>query len=247
MSAKIITVFNQKGGCGKTTCSMHVAGGLALRGFRVVVLDLDPQGTAARWARKAPGDTPFPATVIAMAEGHEVGDSTSEIRIDKAIAECAERYDVILVDCRPALESRNVAASLALSDLVLVPVVPSPADLWAVEGAKALIQAERASRSPDALPVRIIPVMANMRVSLDRTVVELLAADKSMPVASSKVDAETVFSVLSNRAVFRESMAMGTTVHTRRRAQAAVEEVDALCDEIMKIIKLKPGRAKEVK
>jgi chromosome partitioning protein len=53
MTAKIITVANQKGGSGKTTVSMQVAGTLARRGNKVLVVDADPQGTATRWAASA--------------------------------------------------------------------------------------------------------------------------------------------------------------------------------------------------
>ena len=66
MSAKIITVFNQKGGCGKTTLCMQLAGAFAYSGFRTLVIDMDPQGTALRLSSAAPDDQPFAATVISL-------------------------------------------------------------------------------------------------------------------------------------------------------------------------------------
>ncbi|MFX6035817.1 ParA family protein, partial [Acinetobacter baumannii] len=67
VAAKIITVFNQKGGCGKTTVSMHIAGTLGLRGARSLLVDMDEQGTATRWAAQASDERPFPASVIGLA------------------------------------------------------------------------------------------------------------------------------------------------------------------------------------
>ncbi len=63
MTAKVITVFNQKGGCGKTTITMSLAGALTFRGYSCLVVDMDPQGTASRWASAAPEERPFPASV----------------------------------------------------------------------------------------------------------------------------------------------------------------------------------------
>ncbi len=67
MTAKVVTVFNQKGGCGKTTIAMSLAGSFGLRGYSSLVVDMDPQGTASRWASAAPEERPFPASVISLA------------------------------------------------------------------------------------------------------------------------------------------------------------------------------------
>ncbi|TXG96413.1 MAG: ParA family protein, partial [Zoogloea sp.] len=64
--AKVVTVLSQKGGAGKSTLTMQLAGGLVRKGLRVVVIDLDPQETALRWSHAAPEGTPFPATVIQL-------------------------------------------------------------------------------------------------------------------------------------------------------------------------------------
>ena len=67
MRAKIIAAVNQKGGSGKTTLSMQLAGALARRGHEVLIVDADPQGTATRWAASAEDEKPFPATVAGLA------------------------------------------------------------------------------------------------------------------------------------------------------------------------------------
>ena len=56
--AKVVTVLSQKGGAGKSTLTMQLAGGLVRKGLRVVVIDLDPQETALRWSHAAPEARP---------------------------------------------------------------------------------------------------------------------------------------------------------------------------------------------
>jgi chromosome partitioning protein len=63
MPAKIITVFNQKGGAGKTTVSCNLAGALGLRAKKTLLVDLDPQATASISVGNAPDERPFPASL----------------------------------------------------------------------------------------------------------------------------------------------------------------------------------------
>ena len=70
MPARIITIANQKGGAGKTTIAMSIAGALALRSTKVLVVDADAQGTATQWAGSAPEAKPFIATVISLAHAN---------------------------------------------------------------------------------------------------------------------------------------------------------------------------------
>ena len=67
MTAKVVTVFNQKGGCGKTMVSMQLAASFALRGLRALLVDMDKQGTSTIWAGQGGAEKPFPATVISLA------------------------------------------------------------------------------------------------------------------------------------------------------------------------------------
>ena len=67
--SKIITVFNQKGGCGKSTITMQVSGRLGMLGHKVLIIDLDPQATASIWHEQSlnsdsPKQKPFPADII---------------------------------------------------------------------------------------------------------------------------------------------------------------------------------------
>lgn len=98
-----ITLCNGKGGSGKTTLSVLLASALAEAGHRVAVRDCDPQATATRWI-------------------NEIG--TLKVAAD------GERYDALIIDTPPRLDSRALLDSLATSDVAILVTSPSPADLW---------------------------------------------------------------------------------------------------------------------
>src|SRR4051795_3748832 len=135
MPAKIISVVNQKGGSGKTTLSMQLAGALARRGHDVLIVDADPQGTATRWAASAEDEKPFPATVAGLA--------AAAGKVHREVKKYISRYDYIIIDCPPAVDSLAPQSALLIADLAVVPVIPSPPDLWASVGITKLIENAR--------------------------------------------------------------------------------------------------------
>ena len=126
MAAKVIAVVNQKGGAGKTTLAMQLAGTLAQRGAKVLVVDADAQGTATRWAASASDEAPFPAAVIGL--------SAAGSKVHREVAKFLDDYTHIVVDCPPAVDSPVPQSALLIADLALVPVIPSPPDLWSAVG-----------------------------------------------------------------------------------------------------------------
>ena len=126
MTAKIIVVVNQKGGAGKTTVSMQLAGTLGRRGHKVLVIDADPQATATRWAASAAEGQAFPASLSGL--------SAAGGKVHREAQKYVEDYAFIVIDCPPAADSAVPQSALMIADLALVPVIPSPLDLWASVG-----------------------------------------------------------------------------------------------------------------
>src|SRR3989441_10709075 len=135
MAAKVIAVVNQKGGAGKTTLAMQLAGTLAQRGAKVLVVDADAQGTATRWAASAAA-APFPAAVVGL--------SAAGSKVHREVAKFLGDYTHIVVDCPPAVDSPIPQSALLIADLALAPVIPSPPDLWSAVGIRQLVDRLRA-------------------------------------------------------------------------------------------------------
>lgn len=218
MVAKITTVFNQKGGASKTTTAMNLAGTAGMRGLKVLLVDGDEQGTATRWNAQAPDGAPFPAMVTNLAD---MGG-----KIHQEVRKHIDSYDLIVIDCPPALRSPIPASAMMISDLAIIPVIPSPADLWAAQPAKQL--AEDTQNQNEDLLVRIAAVMVQ-RTKLAHEAIELLQQDEAMPLLKSQ---------LGYRSAFKESQLLGGTVHRVQGAAAAIVEVDAFVDEVLELLNL---------
>jgi len=214
---RILTVANQKGGCGKTTITMGLAGTLGVRGHRVLVVDADAQATATRWAAAAADDRPFPATVVGLAAAADKLHREIRKHVDGG-------YDYILIDCPPSIESPAPQSAMLVSDLVLVPVIPSPADLWATKGIKMLI--EHAGALNEDLRSAMV---ANMtpRTSLGRDALSALA-DFGLDLMTT---------TLGQRTVYREAAVDGVPVQgLGSRARDAIAEIEALTDEVDQVL-----------
>jgi chromosome partitioning protein len=212
---KVVTVLSQKGGAGKSTLTMQLAGGLARSGRRVAIIDLDPQETAMRWAHAAPESMPFPARVMRL--DAEPG------QLHQIIKQAGREADLILLDCPPSIEHLATLAALQDADVALVPVVPSPADLWSTKGVERLILQVQASRK--GLKAALVPNRV-LRTNLAWDVLEVMR-DFSLPVLGAS---------LSQRNAFAQSAVIGGTVYQLGRAGAeAAREVDKLVVEVLKL------------
>lgn len=216
MPAKVVTVLNQKGGCGKTSTTMQLAGTFAMRGQKVLVIDTDEQGTATRWAASAPDDRPFPATVIGLAH--------AGAKLHREIRRFHEDYELIFVDCPPSAHSAAASSALLVADLALVPFLPAPADAWAVVAAKRLIEVAQANN--ESLLARIVPNLVK-RTSLAADVLAHVAEDDQIPLTRT---------TLGDRESFRSCQLLGATVHAISRDKKAIAEVEALADEVQGLL-----------
>ena len=114
---KIISILNQKGGSGKTTLTTNLAFALVKAKHKVLIVDSDPQGSARDWNNETGGDI---VSVVGL-------DRPSLAKDIKAVS---NGYDFVLIDGAPQL-SDQMAAAIRVSDVVLIPVQPSPYDIWA--------------------------------------------------------------------------------------------------------------------
>ncbi len=204
---RVIALISQKGGAGKTTVAMQLAAGFALRGRSTAVCDLDPQESALRWSQSAPARDPFPAPVFAVSEA-EAADRIAALRRSTAI---------VLLDCPPSIEQPGVLAALELADAVLVPVVPSPPDLWSARAVERLVvQHMRRRKGLRAA------LLANrvQRTALSASVIEVLR-EFELPVLRAG---------LSQRNAFAQSAAIGGSVFSLGKAAATAQV------EVMRVV-----------
>jgi chromosome partitioning protein len=141
LAAMIIGVLNRKGGVGKTTIAINVAATLAVAGVRVLLVDADPQASALSWSSLRERDPLF--AVVGMARP----------TLHREIPEIAAKFDVVVIDGGPGVNDLGRAAILA-SDLVLIPVQPSPYDVWAA--AETVQQIREARRFKKGLKAAFI-------------------------------------------------------------------------------------------
>jgi len=222
MAAKIIAVVNQKGGSGKTTVSMQLAGALVRRGNKVLVVDADPQGTATRWAASALDETPFPASVVGL--------SAASAKVHREVKKFIDDYNYIIIDCPPAADSPVPQSALLIADLALVPLIPSPLDMWAAVGIRQVIH--NVGDLNDALQSRLILNQCQPKTTLMQESLEILP-EFGIGLART---------LLQHRQIYRQSAVFGQSVHNfGNKAQAAIAEIESLTDEVLEILTIKQG------
>jgi chromosome partitioning protein len=143
----VLTIASSKGGPGKTTVAMLLAGSLADEGLRVVALDADPTQAFARWAANAYEGAPF--------ESHAEADET---RLAHLIDSTASTADVVIVDTA-GFGNRAAAVAMTSADVVLVPALSGEADVTEAEKtvrlAEGLARAARREIPPAVLLNRV--------------------------------------------------------------------------------------------
>jgi chromosome partitioning protein len=217
MPAKTISVVNQKGGSGKTTLSMQLAGALARRGNKVLVVDADPQGTATRWAASANDDEPFPASVVGL--------SAASSKIHREVMKFVDDYDYIIIDCPPAADSPVPQSALLITDLALVPIIPSPLDMWATVAIRQVI--EQVGGLNENLTARLVINQCQPKTTLAKDALEILP--------EFGIDVCTTY--IHHRQVYRQAAVFGQTVHDfGSKAALAIQEVEALTNEVLALL-----------
>jgi chromosome partitioning protein len=206
-----IAVLNQKGGSGKTTISIHLAHALALRGNQVLLVDSDPQGSSRDWATARDTETPF--TVIGI----------DRPILHKELPKVAPAYDFVVIDGAPRVSDLTRSAIIA-SDLILIPIQPSPLDIWATHEIVGLI--EEASIYKQDLASAFVVNRKIVNTAIGKEVFEVL---KEYPISVLKAS-------ISQRVAFAETLNDGSTVLEKQPSGLASTEIWALVDEILESI-----------
>lgn len=146
---KTIAVVNGKGGVGKTTIAVNLADALAAKN-PVAIIDADSQGSARRWAELS-------ATESLTVHPLEWPSDLRRLRNLRDQIGRRPRNTLVIVDCPPSLEDPATRAVGSVADLVLIPVLPSPLDLWAAEAAIALMQTAQRRRGGGLPKMALVP------------------------------------------------------------------------------------------
>lgn len=206
----VIAVLNQKGGSGKTTVATNLAYALKQAGSKVLLIDSDPQGSARDW-NEANGGQLLPV----------VGLDRETLPADlKAIQ---GGYDFVVIDGAPQI-AKLAAAAVKVADVVIIPVQPSPYDIWAASDLVDLVKARQ--ELTDGAPVAAFLISrAITNTKLSGEVSEALEG-YGFPVMKNGT---------SQRVIYPTTASIGETVFSQP-GNPAIAEIETIAEEILEML-----------
>lgn len=205
----VVAIAQQKGGAGKTTLAANLAVAWMKSGRRVAALDTDPQGSLSAW-----GDL---RRETVGSNGIEVAAVTGW-RVAAEVERRAREVDIVLIDGPPHAET-DARVAVRAARIVVVPVQPSPMDVWATRPTLDLARQEKVA---GLLVLNRVPP----RASLTETMLEAIGK-LGTPVAKTKI---------GNRVAFAAAMAEGRGIAETAPGTRAAAEISALAEEIWRLL-----------
>jgi chromosome partitioning protein len=209
MAATILTVAQQKGGAGKTTLAAHLAVAFTAAGRDVAVVDIDPQQSLSQWYRMR-------SERFGEARAGLLVSQVQGWRSRNAVESLARAHDIVLVDSPPHAET-EARIAVRSAHLVIVPVQPSPMDVWATRPTLELAAQEKV---PALMVLNRVPPRANLTEEMAEEVGRLGAT-----IAKSRI---------GNRIAFAAALAEGRAVGETQPSGRAAAEIAALAKEILR-------------
>lgn len=204
----VVALVGNKGGVGKTTLCVNLATALDRKGPSVI-LDADPQHSSLHWRAIADGDSAV-----------RVMDAVDDV--SAAVRRAAQDYAYVVIDCPPSLQGTQTREALVQSDIALVPIQPSPIDLWASVNIEHEIAVAREGNP--GLRAFLVINQLEPHTRLSKLMRQALA-ELSMPAARTAIQ---------RRVVYRSSVLEGRTVlQLGRRGEAAAQEIGQLIEEVV--------------
>lgn len=208
---KIIAILNQKGGVGKTTISTNLAVALHKDKYKILLVDSDPQGSARDWNEANEGKL---INVVGL----------DRETLAKDIEGIKNNHDIIIIDGAPQ-SSKLAGAAIKAADLVIIPVTPSPYDVWACSDLVEIIQARQEVMN-NKPPCYFFISRARKGTNLSVEVEQALSGYE-IPILSSRT---------MHREIYAKTASDGLTVHSDPKAIEAINEITAFKDEILKVL-----------
>jgi len=206
----IVALLNQKGGVGKTTLALHLAGAWARQGRRVTLIDADPQGSSLDWSEQRVREgLPRLFGVVGLARD----------TLHREVPELARTVDHVVIDGPPRVAGLMRSALLA-ADLVVIPATPSPFDGWASAEMLRLVEEARVFR-PE-LRARFLLNRCGARTVIARETAETLA-DHDPPLLATRI---------GQRVAYADAAQTGRLVFEIDEDGPAARETTALAVEI---------------
>lgn len=204
----VIAVVGNKGGAGKTTLSINLASGMRRR-FPTVLLDADPQQSSFQWREISDRDDLI-----------DVVDAVEDV-VD-TVRQYQDQYAYVVIDCPPSVQSEQTRQALTCSNLAVIPVLPSPLDLWASVHVEQELEWAR-SVNPGIKGLMVVNQLES-RTLLSRLIGEALT-EIDLPVAKTAI---------TRRIAFRNAMLQGCSVlDAGATAKNAAADINQLVEEVV--------------